>query len=750
MNKIHATLVLGLMLCLAACQPKETNTQKKDQGDPEIEAILQSMSLTEKIGQMTQLTLDMVSVGEPYNLEVPHRLSEEKLDSVIKILKVGSILNCGGHTYPREYWLSTIKTLQEKALQNDCKVPVLYGIDAIHGVNYTDSASLFPQQIGLACTWDTALVASLAEMSAYETRASGIPWNFSPVLDLARDPRWPRFWETFGEDVFLCETMGRTMVEAYQGKGIGEGQIDREHVAACLKHFLGYSITLSGKDRTPAWMPERQLREYVLPSFQAAIDAGALTVMINSGEMNGIPVHVNKAILTDLLRDELGFEGLAVTDWEDIKYLVSRHRVAKDYKSAIKMSIDAGIDMSMVPVDLEFPVLLKELVDEGQISEARIDQSVRRILRVKKQLGLFENPTPSISDYPNFASKAHQDLCLQAAEKSLVLLKNESDALPLSANTSVLVVGELAKSLNALNGGWTHTWQGVDTTFNTPGRRSFWEDFHQKHPNSQWMSSQDFLNAPAKGNKYDLIIASCGETPYTETVGDIEDLNLDDTQQAVIKALEKAQSQTLLVLIQGRPRTLGSELEGIDAVIYAPLPGDFGGEALSNVIMGKTNPSGKLAFTYSKHPSSHTCYDHKYTDKIHVDFSENAVQPLFEFGDGLSYSVPGYTDLNLKQTSLGLSDTLVFDVKVKNLGDREMNETVLVFVSDSVASITPSVKRLRAFRHVALDSDQEQTLRFEIPVQELAFVGEEMNWIVEPGTFGLEIGPMSTTFEVHE
>ncbi len=750
MNKHLVTFILGLTICLTACQPKKNTPPENDHNDADIEALLESMSLTEKIGQMTQLTLDMVSVGEPYNLEVPHRLSEEKLDSVINILKVGSILNCGGHTYPREYWLSTINTIQEKALQNDCKVPVLYGIDAIHGVNYTDSASLFPQQIGLACTWDTALVRDLAEMSAYETRASGIPWNFSPVLDLARDPRWPRFWETFGEDVFLCETMGRTMVEAYQGKGMGEGEIDQEHVAACLKHFLGYSITLSGKDRTPAWMPERQLREYVLPSFQAAIEAGALTVMINSGEMNGIPVHVNKAILHDLLREELGFEGLAVTDWEDIKYLVSRHRVASDYKSAIKMSIDAGIDMSMVPVDLEFPVLLKELVEEGQISEERIDQSVRRILRVKKQLGLFENATPSISDYPEFASQAHQDLCLEAAEKSLVLLKNESQALPLSNNAKVLVIGELAKSLNALNGGWTHTWQGVDTTFNTPGRRSFWEDFHLKHPNSQWISTQDFLKAPRQGNNYDLIIASCGETPYTETVGDIEDLNLDREQQELIQALEEANSKTLLVLIQGRPRTLGSDLNGIDAVLYAPLPGDFGGEALSNVILGKVNPSGKLAFTYPKHPSSHTCYDHKYTDKIHVDFSENAVQPLFEFGHGLSYSVPGYADLKLEKTSLGLNDTLVFDLNVKNLGDRSMNETVLVFVSDSVASITPSVKRLRAFQHVSLESNQEQKLRFEIPVKSLAFVGEEMNWIVEPGTFGLEIGPLTTSFEVHE
>ncbi|MDG1767296.1 MAG: glycoside hydrolase family 3 N-terminal domain-containing protein [Flavobacteriales bacterium] len=747
MNKIKALFFLFLAMAVVACQDApQTEKQNIETGDPEIEDLIKSMSLTEKVGQMTQLTLDMVCVGEPYNLEVPHRLSEEKLDSVIRVLKVGSILNCGGHTYPREYWLATINAIQQKALQNENPIPVLYGIDAIHGVNYTDSASLFPQQIGLACTWDTALVKSLATMSAYETRASGIRWNFSPVLDLARDPRWPRFWETFGEDVHLASIMGETMIHGYQG----EGEIDSLHVSACLKHFLGYSITLSGKDRTPAWMPERQLREYVLPSFKAAIDAGALTIMVNSGEINGIPVHIDKTILEDLLRDELKFEGLAVTDWEDIKYLVTRHRVAKDYKSAIKMAIDAGIDMSMVPTDLEFPVLLKELVEEGAISEERINKSVRRILTVKKKLGLFDSQTPSMADYPKFASKEHQDLCLEAAEKSLVLLKNENELLPLAQNKSLLVVGELAQSLNALNGGWTHTWQNNDPSFNTPGRLSFLEALQQEYAKCSFLSSADFQKNPNIAKSYDVVIAVCGEMPYTETPGDIEDLNLDDEQQGLIQAIERISTPSILVLIQGRPRTLGSELNGVDALIYAPLPGDFGGEALSNLISGTINPSGRLAFTYPKHPSAHTCYDHKYTDQIHIDFSTNAVQPLFEFGSGISYCAIDYTNLSLDQKQLGLNDTLRYSITLTNKGDRATRETLMSFVSDSVASITPSVKRLRAFESITLEAGESKTVDVLIPVSSLAFVDANMNWIVEPGVFGLQVGPLTETFEVYE
>ncbi|MFT4879966.1 MAG: beta-glucosidase, partial [Flavobacteriales bacterium] len=455
-----------------ACAPAKDNDivpGNSTEGMSFVDSLLNSLSVEEKIGQMTQLTLDMICNGEPYALDRPHSLNIEKMDKVFNELHVGSILNCGGHSYPRAKWLDIHSKIKEYTDASSSKIPVLYGIDAIHGVTYTDSSTLFPQQIGVACSWDTALGRSLAEMAAYETRASGIRWNFSPVLDIARDPRWPRFWETFGEDVLLVSEMGESMVQGYQSDGVGDN-----HVSACLKHFLGYSVTLSGKDRTQAWIPERQLREYFLPQFKQAIDAGAMTIMVNSGEINGIPVHANKQILTNLLRDELGFKGVLVTDWEDVKYLVSRHKVAADYKTAIAMSINAGIDMCMVPVDYDFPVLMKELFDEGVITEGRLDESVRRILQVKYDLGLFNHEVPTLADYPDFASDAHHALALESAKESIVMLRNE-DVLPLKKDAKILLAGPNANDLNALNGGWTRTWQGTDPTYNTPGRNGLFD-----------------------------------------------------------------------------------------------------------------------------------------------------------------------------------------------------------------------------------------------------------------------------------
>ncbi|RMG22909.1 MAG: beta-glucosidase, partial [Bacteroidetes bacterium] len=422
------------------------------------------MSLQDKVGEMTQLSIDMVSVGDPYNLKEPHQLDTAKLRHVLLDLRVGSLLNVGGHAYSLQHWREIITTMQRIAMEEKpTGIPVLYGIDAIHGANYTLGSTLFPQQIGLAATWNPALAYETARITAYETRASCIPLNFSPVLDIGRDPRWPRLWETFGEDVLLASRMGTSMVQGYQGTQLN----DPYQVAACMKHFLGYSLPRTGKDRTPAYVPERQLREYVLPPFEAAIKAGAATVMINSAEMNGIPVHANPRILKDLLRDELGFRGVAMTDWEDIKLLVTRHRVAKDYKEAIKLAINAGIDLSMVPVDLEYTALLKELVEEGEIPMWRIDEAVRRLLTLKFELGLFENPYYPAAQYPDFASEKHQQASYRAASESITLLKNEENLLPLRPGQRLLVCGPTANSLIALNGGWSRTWQGTDPRYDT-------------------------------------------------------------------------------------------------------------------------------------------------------------------------------------------------------------------------------------------------------------------------------------------
>ncbi|MGB0423473.1 MAG: glycoside hydrolase family 3 protein, partial [Flavobacteriales bacterium] len=667
---------LLLAMILSACQSSTQNSAEdssQSDKDDHIESLIAQMTLEEKIGQMTQLTLDMICDGQPYNLDEPHTLNTAKLDTVFNQLHVGSILNCGGHAYSREKWLDFHRGIKQYTDSSRLKIPVLYGIDAIHGVTYTTESTLFPQQINLAATWSPELVQEAAEMAGYEMRSSGIRWNFSPVLDIARDPRWPRFWETFGEDVLLASEMGTAMVKGYQGDSIG-----MNHGAACMKHFVGYSQTLSGKDRTAAWVSDRQLREYFLPSFKAAIDAGAMSIMINSGEINGIPVHVNSYLLNDVLRDELGFEGMAVSDWEDIKYLYTRHHVAKDYKDAIAMAINAGIDMSMVPVDYKFPVLLKELVEEGTVSTDRINDACRRVLKMKQDLGLFEHEIPSIEDYPEFASAEHKALALKVAESSVVLLKNEA-ILPFESSTKILLAGPNADDLNALNGGWTRTWQGLDTTFNTPGCLSIYEEMDKRQLNFNY-SGEFPSNLKSASRNADVIVLALGEKPYTETVGDIEDIYLPQVQQDLIDAAIATGKPVVALLIEGRPRTFKGADE-LAAVIFAGLPGDYGAGALLNVLYGKSNPSAKLPFTYPRFASAHTCYDHKYTDLIDPQFGTDAFQPLFEFGTGLSYTTFSYGKLNSTQKTYSLKDTISCSIEVTNTGDLAGSETVQLYVS---------------------------------------------------------------------
>lgn len=736
-----SVLAIACFTFVACEQPttKEAAKSNKAQGENSfVDSVLASLSVEEKIGQMTQLTLDMLVVGPAYVAEEPHTIDPARMDTVFNQLHVGSILNCAGHSYSREKWLDFHRSIKQYTDSSRSEIPVLYGIDAIHGVTYTDESTLFPQQIALACSWDTAMAKRMGAITAYETRASGIRWNFSPVLDIARDPRWPRFWETFGEDVLLVSEMGESIIDGYQGDEIGD-----DHVAACLKHFLGYSQALSGKDRTQAWIPERQLREYFLPQFEQAIDAGAMTIMINSGEMNGIPVHVNKTILTDLLRTELGFEGLVVTDWEDIKYLVSRHKVAATYKDAIEMSINAGIDMSMVPVDYDFPVLLKELVDEGRISEDRLDLSVRRILQVKYDLGLFGHEVPTVEDYPDFASDAHKATALEAAKESLVLLRNE-DVLPLSRNQKLLIAGPNADDLNALNGGWTRTWQGDDASLNTPGKFGVFGQLQQEGVAVElWAGNANGLSSKAKGK--DAVVLVVGEKPYTETPGDIESLDLPKDQLDLIEAAGELNTPVILIVVEGRPRTF-SLPDQVDAVMLAMLPGDFGAEAISAVLFGEHNPSGRLPFTYPRYASSHATYDHKHTDLISPTFGTDAFNPLFQFGAGLSYSEYEYSNLTLSSDTLSLDDELELKVTVSNVSEISGKETVQVYVTDLVATITPSVKRLRAFQKVEIEGGENVELTFTISMSDLAFVNESLDWETEPGEFNVQINNQTASF----
>ena len=714
-----------------------------------VDSVMQDMTLTDKVGEMTQLSIDMISEGQPYNLKEPHSLSEEKLKRVLLEHRVGSILNVGGHAYSKEHWQEIIKQIQDIAInEKPTGIPVIYGIDSIHGANYTLGSTLFPQQIAMAATWNTELVKRGAEITAYETRASYIPWNFSPVLDIGRDYRWPRLWETFGEDVHLSKKLGVAMVKGYQG----EDPSKPHNVAATMKHFLGYSLPITGKDRTQAWIPERQMREYVLPMFKAANEAGALTVMINSGEMNGIPVHANKDILTGLLRDEMGFEGIAVSDWEDIIYLQSRHKVAATYKEAIEMAVNAGVDMSMVPLDLQFPQLLKELVEEGKVPMERIDEAVRRILTVKFKLGLFENPYYEEEGlYSKFGSEEFARASYRSAVEAVTLLKNENNILPLSTDRKVLVTGPTANSLTMLNGGWSRTWQGTDPQYNTEGKSTILEAIQNKlgqqsvtHVEGTDISSNINISKAVEAAKNNDVAVIClGEAPYTEKPGDINDLWLPEAQRDLVNAIAETGTPIVMVLVEGRPRIVSDIEPKAAGVLMAYLPGHEGGTAIADILFGDANPSGELPITYPRYPNDLVPYDHNYTDQIDTNFGTNAFNPQWEFGHGLSYTTFEYENMQISNNKMDSTGQTTITVDVTNTGERTGKEVVQLYVSDLVASITPAVKRLRNFTKIQLEPGETKTVSFTLMPEDLAFVGKDNEWITEPGEFALHIGPIT-------
>lgn len=717
------------------------------QSNVDIDALIAKMTIEEKVGQMTQLNLDVVCEGDIYKLVEPHHLDPAKLNRALIEYHVGSILNCGGHAYDLTQWHTIINAIQTVATtQTRLKIPIVYGIDAIHGANYTLGATLFPQPLAQAASWDPKLVKRGAEITAYEVRASGIPWNFSPVLDLGRDPRWSRLFETYGEDVLLAKTMGLATISGYQGNNIG----DAYHVAACMKHFLGYSMPRTGKDRTPVYIDDIQLREYFLPTFQAAINAGAATIMINSGELNGIPVHADKKILTDLLRNELGFKGVAVTDWEDIMKLNNIHMVAPTLKDAVYMAIDAGIDMCMVPNDYNFTILLTELVKEGKIPESRLDISVKRILELKKQLGLFEQPfTPATTDYKKFGSDEFAQAARNMAQESITLLKNNNALLPLKQETKILVTGPAANSMTYLNGAWTRTWQGTDTTWNDQSKYTIREALNQS--NTVFIASDDLtiantadrlLNA-AKTS--DVIIVCLGEKPSTEKVGDIDELSMPENQQQLIGLLKAAGKPIVLVLVENRP-LLVNDIEPLcDAIIMAYEPGDYGGLALADIIYGKINPSGKLPFTYPRFENSLLWYDHKHTETLDQSFGRNAFNPQWEFGFGMSYTSFEYSNLVVSNDTLS-DGKLQISVTVTNTGKVAGKEVVQLYIADRYASITPSVKRLRGFEKINLQSGEAHIVTFTISADDIAFVGRDSKWIAEAGWFDIFIGDEKNAF----
>lgn len=772
--KIKALIFLLIIEVFSASCKQNTHQVVPEGSSPEIEkkvaALVHAMSLEEKVGQMTQITLDVLTKGnDPYSSFEPIELDTSTLRIAFGKYKIGSVLNTANNrARTTQVWNQLVTQIQDFAMANNKhNIPIIYGLDMIHGASYVADATLFPQQIGMAATWNPELIYKAGEITAYETRATGVAWTFSPVLDLGVDPRWPRQWETFGEDPHLASIMGKSLIQGLQGK---ENKIsDPTKVAACLKHYLGYSQTLSGKDRSPAWIPENKLREYHLPAFAAGIHAGAMTVMANSGEINGLPVHANKFILTDLLKNELQFSGFIVTDWADIEYLHDRHMIAATPKEAVKIAINAGIDMSMVPYKFEFADLLIELVNEGEVSMERINDAVTRILRVKHLLGLFDKPYTLLQDYPEFGSQKHEQEAFLTASESITLLKNEKNVLPIAKSAKLLISGPAANSMRALNGGWSYSWQGelVDEfaeKYNTifeaikansahPSNVELFEGVqYDKKGDYKAEVVENLKTFEQKAARADAVVICIGENSYTEKPGDLEDLYLSDHQQELVKLASKSNKPVILVLVEGRPRII-SKIEPLaKGIIQSYLPSNFGGDAIAKIIFGDINPSGKLPYTYPRYPNSLEPYYIKHSEQLKISGSPTGTQynPQYHFGFGLSYSTFEYSNIAVDKQNYLPNETIQISVSVHNKSAIVGKEVVQVFSSDRYASLTPSVKRLRAFNKIALQPGESKVLTFNIPARDLAFINLNNKPLVEKGDFTLTIGNLSTKIEISE
>ena len=746
--KILISLLLLFVFYCGTTSGREENLSASisPEADHFVSELMSKMTLEEKVGQMTQVVVDIVS--KPRKSEAdPLLLDMKKLREAIIKYRVGSILNTGGAANSLESWHNIITTIQDVSTKETrLGIPNLYGIDAIHGVNYTLGATLFPQSIAMAATRNRELVKKEGEITAYEMRASGIAWNFNPVLGMGREPLWPRHWETYGEDVYLTTEMGRQYVIGQQGNDMSA----KDKVAACLKHYLGYSVPKNGKDRTPAWIPERMLREIFLPPFAAGVYAGAMTVMVNSSEINGIPVHSDKTILTDILKGELGFRGFIISDWEDIKRLHDRDRVAASPEQAVKMAVMAGIDMSMVPHDYSFYNLLIKLVKAGEVPESRIDDAVRRILLVKYLTGLFKNPYPNQSLTAKFACKEFEEVNLQAAREAITLLENKKNTLPLKKDINVLVTGPSANLLSVLNGGWSTTWLGNNESLYPKEKQTILEAVQEKLGKNKvvYVQGCDFdkdinmKKAVEEAKRVDAILLCIGEPTYCETPGNIEDLRLYETQLAFAEKLYNTGKPVILVLVEGRPRVINQIAAGASAVVTAYLPGMEGGRAIADILFGDVNPSGKLPFTYPRSVNGYTCYDYKPLEQ----FAENKFNPQWPFGHGLSYTTFEYSHLTLNKHEYKMDEKIRVNVTVKNTGQRTGKETVELYICDLYGSVSRPVKQLKGFKKIQLAPNETKTAAFTLDKKSLSFIGRDNKPITEPGEFKVMIKNLEARF----
>lgn len=724
----------------------QTNEQKAN-------ALLQKMTLEEKVGQMTQVTFAVIAKGSWANQD--GAIDEAALKKAILQYKVGSILNTSAHALPVETWNAIIKQIQDEVQQSRLKIPVVYGLDAIHGQTYTLNSTLFPHNLAMAATRNIDLAKAVTKVTAKELRASGVRWNFAPVLDIGRQPLWSRFPETYGEDVFIGTTMGEAVVKAYEEDGLKNPTA----VASCMKHYLGYSASRTGKDRTPIYMPEIEMREYYLPQFRAAVKAGSSTIMINSSEINGEPVHSSKYLLTDVLRKELGFQGVIVTDWEDIKRLHERHNTAATPRQAVVMAINAGIDMSMVPSDYSFYDLLLEAAKLGEVPISRINDAVRRILVLKYKLGLFDNPYTEAAAVSNFGKPEYQQLALDAAREAMTLLKNEGNLLPLSKDRKILVAGPSARSISALNGAWSYTWQGKEEQWYPSDSKTIFQAIADKAgaANVTTTSVKGFdstanYNTTALVNAAsaaDVIVLCVGEDAYAESPGNTRELALPDEQVALIKSAAATGKPVILVLTEGRPRFISSVEPLAKGILMAYWSGKKTAEAVADVLFGDYNPSGLLPFSYPRSMGEIVMYDRKPTEEVREVFNDNiktGYDPLYPFGHGLSYTTFEYSDLQLSSPALSGNGTLTVTVTVRNSGTRAGKHTVELYTRDMYASITPSMKRLRAFQKISLQPGESRQLRFSLTRNDLAFVNAKLKTVTEPGEFEVMIGNRKAKF----
>lgn len=730
--------------------------------DPKIEAqveqTLKKLTLEEKIGQMMELVTDLFGANDKNGV---FYIGEHKTDSILSRYKIGSILNAPNTCAPTaKQWEKYIAQIQKISMKR-IGIPCVFGLDQNHGSTYTQGGTLFPQNINVAATFNREIARRSAEATAYETRAVSVPWTYSPTVDLGRDARWPRIWENFGEDCYLSSEMGKAMVYGFQGED--PNNIDQYHIATSMKHFMGYGVPWTGKDRTPAYISPADLREKHFAPFLAGLQAGALTVMVNSASVNGVPMHANKEFLTGWLKEETGWDGVLITDWADINNLYTREMVAKDKKDALRIAINAGIDMIMEPYSCDACGYLVELVKEGKIPMSRIDDACRRVLRMKYRLDLFKNPTQKLKNYPKFGGEEFAKLALEGATESMVLLKNEGNILPLQHGKKILLTGPNANQMRCLDGGWSYTWQGHRADEFAGKYNTIYEAFCNEYGKENVILNQgvtynekgkyweenepQIQEAVAAAKDADVIVACIGENSYTETPGNLTDLWLSENQRNLVKALAQTGKPVILVLNEGRPRLIADIEPLAQGIINILIPGNMGGDALANLVSGKSNFSGKMPYTYPKEINSLANYDFKKSEEVGTmegayDYNAKITQQ-WGFGYGLSYTSYKYSNLKVSQSDFRHGDIIKVSVDVKNTGKVAGKESVLLFSSDLIASVVPDGRRLRAFDKVELQPGETKTMTFELKADDLAFVGWNGKWRLEEGDFKLMIADQS-------